>query len=198
MKPSVGIEALAVAVPRRYLALEDLAHARGVDPGKYTQGLGALQMAVPDPGEDAVALAATAARRLLAQGVVDPAKLGMLVVGTETGVDHSKAVASYVQGALGLPRHMRTYDAQHACYGGTDGRGRVARERGGSGPHRARHRERRGALRGEERGRAHAGRGGRRDARLRAAGAARAGRRAQRRLQRGRVRLLAPPRPARA
>jgi hydroxymethylglutaryl-CoA synthase len=119
MKLSVGIEALAVAVPRRYLALEDLAHARGVDPGKYTQGLGALQMAVPDPGEDAVALAATAARRLLAQGGVDPAKLGMLVVGTETGVDHSKAVASYVQGALGLPRHMRTYDTQHACYGGT-------------------------------------------------------------------------------
>ena len=119
MTPSVGIEALAVAVPRRYLALEDLARARGVDPAKYTQGLGAVQMAVPDPGEDTVALAATAARRLLAQGAVDPQQLGMLVVGTETGVDHSKAVASYVQGVLGLPRHMRTYDAQHACYGGT-------------------------------------------------------------------------------
>jgi hydroxymethylglutaryl-CoA synthase len=40
-------------------------------------------------------------------------------VGTETGVDHSKPVASYVQGAVGLPRHMRVFDVQHACYGGT-------------------------------------------------------------------------------
>ena len=115
----VGIEALAVAVPHRYLDIEDLARARGVDPAKYTSGLGAKQMAVTDPGEDAVALAATAAARLLRQNQVDPSRLGMLVVGTESGVDHSKAVASYVQGALKLPGHMRTYDAQHACYGGT-------------------------------------------------------------------------------
>jgi hydroxymethylglutaryl-CoA synthase len=43
----------------------------------------------------------------------------MLVVGTETGVDHSKAVASYVQGMVKFPRTMRTFDCQHACYGGT-------------------------------------------------------------------------------
>jgi hydroxymethylglutaryl-CoA synthase len=66
-----------------------------------------------------VALAATAARRLLSANAVDPASIGMLTVGTETGVDHSKPVASYVQGLLGLPRQMRTYDVQHACYGGT-------------------------------------------------------------------------------
>ncbi len=35
MKMSVGIEALAVALPRRTLHLEDLARARGVDPAKY-------------------------------------------------------------------------------------------------------------------------------------------------------------------
>ena len=43
----------------------------------------------------------------------------MLAVGTETGVDHSKPVASFVQGAVGLPRQMRIFDVQHACYGGT-------------------------------------------------------------------------------
>ena len=36
MKTSVGIEALAVALPRRTLHLEDLARARGVDPVSYT------------------------------------------------------------------------------------------------------------------------------------------------------------------
>lgn len=121
MSRPVGIEAIAFAVPHRYLALEDLARARGVDPAKYTQGLGAKEMAVTDPGEDAVALAATAAARLLRRNAVDPARIGLLVVGTETGVDHSKPVASHVQGLLGLPRGMRTYDAQHACFGGTAG-----------------------------------------------------------------------------
>ena len=64
MKTSVGIEALAVALPRRTLHLEDLARARRVDPAKYIAGLGVREMAVADPGEDTVALAATAARRL--------------------------------------------------------------------------------------------------------------------------------------
>jgi hydroxymethylglutaryl-CoA synthase len=113
----VGIDAISFAVPHRYIALEDLAVARGVDPAKYTQGLGGLEMAVAEPGEDTVALAARAASRVLAG--VDRKQLGMLVVGTETGVDHSKPVASYVQGLLGLPHTMRVYDTQHACYGGT-------------------------------------------------------------------------------
>ncbi len=103
MKQRVGIEAMAVAVPRRYLAIEDLAAARGVEPAKYTVGLGAREMAVADPGEDTVALAATAAARLLRTYRIDASKIGMLIVGTETGVDHSKPVASYVQGLLGLP-----------------------------------------------------------------------------------------------
>jgi hydroxymethylglutaryl-CoA synthase len=121
MKRLVGIEALAIAVPRRYVDIEELARARGVDPAKYTAGLGAREMAVADPGEDAVALAATAAARLLRDNEVDPSRIGMLVVGTETGVDHSKPVASHVQGLLKLPRTMRVYDTQHACYGGTAG-----------------------------------------------------------------------------
>lgn len=120
MKPTpVGIEALAVALPERFLPIEALARARGVDPAKMTVGLGAREMAVPDPGEDTVALAATATAKLLATSGVDPSRVGMLVVGTETGVDHSKAVASFVQGLVGLPPNMRTFDTQHACYGGT-------------------------------------------------------------------------------
>jgi hydroxymethylglutaryl-CoA synthase len=115
------IEALTAAIPRRVLSLDDLAARRGVDPAKFAVGLGAREMAVADPGEDTVALAATAGARLLRAYDVDPASIGMLVVGTETGVDHAKPVASFVQGLLGLPRAMRTFDAHHACYGGTAG-----------------------------------------------------------------------------
>jgi hydroxymethylglutaryl-CoA synthase len=117
----IGIDAIAVAIPSRYLDLADLARARGVDPAKYTHGLGAREMAIAEPGEDTVSLAAAAARRALEVARLDPRELGLLVVGTETGVDHSKPVSSFVHGLLELPRAMRVYDTQHACYGGTAG-----------------------------------------------------------------------------
>jgi len=121
MKQRIGIHSIGVAIPRRFVDMADLAHARGVDPAKYFHGLGAREMAVAEPGEDTVALATVAARRALAAGDVARHQLGLLVVGTETGVDHSKPVASFVHGLLELPQAMRVYDAQHACYGGTAG-----------------------------------------------------------------------------
>jgi hydroxymethylglutaryl-CoA synthase len=121
MKQRIGIHALGLAIPRRYVDMADLARARGVDPDKYVHGLGAREMAVAEPGEDTVALAALAARRALAASGLSRHRLGMLVVGTETGVDHSKPVASFVHGLLDLPAAMRVYDTQHACYGGTAG-----------------------------------------------------------------------------
>ena len=75
MDRAVGIEAIAVAIPRHYLTLEDLADARGIAPAKYTVGLGAREMAVADPGEDTVALAATAAARLLDANDVDTSRV---------------------------------------------------------------------------------------------------------------------------
>jgi hydroxymethylglutaryl-CoA synthase len=81
----IGIDALGVAVPRRYIDMAELAQARGVAPGKYVEGLGAREMAVAEPGEDTVALATVAARRALAASEIDPGKLGLLIVGTETG-----------------------------------------------------------------------------------------------------------------
>jgi hydroxymethylglutaryl-CoA synthase len=117
----IGIDALGVAVPRRYVDMVELARARGIEPGKYVEGLGAREMAVAEPGEDTVALAALAGSRALAASEIDRSNLGLLIVGTETGVDHSKPVASFVHGLLELPRTMRVYDTQHACYGGTAG-----------------------------------------------------------------------------
>src|SRR3954464_9875093 len=117
----IGIDALGVAIPRRYLDMVELARARGIEPGKYVEGLGAREMAVAEPGEDSVALAALAGSRALAASEIDRANLGLLIVGPETGGDHSKPVASFVHGLLELPAAMRVYDTQHACYGGTAG-----------------------------------------------------------------------------
>ena len=44
-----------------------------------------------------------AARRVLALSGRDPAEIGLCIVGTETAVDHSKPVAAFLHGLLGLP-----------------------------------------------------------------------------------------------
>jgi hydroxymethylglutaryl-CoA synthase len=118
MRP-IGIEALAVHVPRHYLDLGSLARANGVDPGKYYFGLGCRRMAVPAPDEDPVVLAAQAASALFERYEIDPACVGMAVVGTESAVDCAKPIATYVHRMAGLPPDCRTFDVQHACYGGT-------------------------------------------------------------------------------
>ncbi len=119
--PTIGIDAIAIAVPEGYLDLADLAAARGVPAGKYVEGLGVQRMAVARAHEDAVALAANAARRLFQTAQIDPARIGLCVAGTETAVDHSKPVAAYLHRLLGMPERCRVFEAKHACFGGTAG-----------------------------------------------------------------------------
>jgi hydroxymethylglutaryl-CoA synthase len=117
----VGIDAIGIAVPHAYLELADLAEARGVPASKYVEGLGVRRMAVAAPWEDPVALAANAARRLFASSGADPGQVGLCVVGTETAVDHSKPIAAWLHRLVGLPQRARSYEAKHACFGGTAG-----------------------------------------------------------------------------
>ncbi len=107
--------------PERYVDMVDLAHARSIDPAKFVKGLGQEQMAMATPCEDTVTMAATAGRRALAAFDVDPAEIGMLIIGTETGVDHSKPAAVYVHELLRLPERCRTFETKHACYGAMAG-----------------------------------------------------------------------------
>lgn len=121
MRKTIGIDALSIAVPEGYLDMGDLAAARGVAPSKYTEGLGVSKMAIAQPHEDPVVLAANAARRMFQKSGANPANVGLCIVGTETGVDHSKPVAAYVHRLLGLPERCRAFETKHACFGGTAG-----------------------------------------------------------------------------
>jgi hydroxymethylglutaryl-CoA synthase len=71
--------------------------------------------------EDSVTMAANAAVQLLEKTGTDPREIQQLVVSTESGVDHSKPVASFVQGLLNIGSRCRIYEIKHACYGGTAG-----------------------------------------------------------------------------
>ena len=120
-KTPVGIDALAFSGPAAYIDLADLAAARGVDPAKFTRGLGQHRMAIASPCEDTVTMAVEAGAQVLAAFDIDPAEIGTLIVGTETGVDHSKPVAVYVHDLLGLNERCRTFETKHACYGAMAG-----------------------------------------------------------------------------
>ncbi|QPL06231.1 MULTISPECIES: hydroxymethylglutaryl-CoA synthase [Actinomyces] len=118
----IGIDALEIAIPDLYLDMTDLAVARGVDPAKFHIGLGQDQMAVSPASTDVVTLAARAAAAVVERAdEADIAALGLVVLGSESAVDASKAMAVMVHGLLGLPEGVRAYDIREACYAGTAG-----------------------------------------------------------------------------
>jgi hydroxymethylglutaryl-CoA synthase len=108
-RESVGIDGLAVYVPRLYVDLtgewaQARAAASGVEPStfivKLTKGIGVRSMAMPDAHEDSATMAAMAVRRLIDSLSIDPTSIGYLAIATETSVDQSKSIAAYVLGML--------------------------------------------------------------------------------------------------
>jgi len=114
-----GISSIAMYVPPLYLSHDSLADARGIDRDKFRIGLGSNNMAIVPPWDDPVTMAANAAEMAIEAAGIDKDEIGMLIVSTETGVDQSKPVASFVHGLLGIGHRARVYEIKHACYGGT-------------------------------------------------------------------------------
>ena len=118
---NVGISDIAIYIPAYYLSHHDLAEARNIPVEKFTVGLGNKNMAIIPNWEDGVTMAANAAYQLLQKTGTDPGEIQQMVVSTESGVDYSKPVASYVQELLNIGTQCRIYEIKHACYGGTAG-----------------------------------------------------------------------------
>lgn len=97
--------------------MKDLAIARGIDPNKFTIGIGQSQQAVPPNHQDIVTLGAQAALPLMPY--IDSNRLKMVIVGTESGVDASKSSALYIHKLLNLSSWVRCVEVKEACYGGT-------------------------------------------------------------------------------
>lgn len=115
--PTVGIDRITFATPNCYLSMKDLAIARGIDPNKFTIGIGQSQQAVPPNHQDIVTLGAQAALPLMPY--IDNNRLKMVIVGTESGVDASKSSALYIHKLLNLSSWVRCVEVKEACYGGT-------------------------------------------------------------------------------
>lgn len=114
-----GICSMGIYIPPLYLAHDDLADARNIPHEKFRLGLGNINMAIVPRWDDTVTMAANAAERAIEAAEIDKDEIGLLIVSTETAVDQSKPVASFVQGLLGIGQRTRVYEIKHACYGGT-------------------------------------------------------------------------------
>ncbi|MBQ1301238.1 MAG: hydroxymethylglutaryl-CoA synthase [Aeriscardovia sp.] len=112
-----GIDRIGFATTSLFLDMRDLAESRGVDPEKYTVGIGQLEQSVAPSSQDCVTLAAAAAKDAL-EGE-DLEKIDMVLLGTESGVDASRAAAVYVKQLLGLPDRVRCLEIKQACFGAT-------------------------------------------------------------------------------
>ncbi|HEX2014823.1 MAG TPA: hydroxymethylglutaryl-CoA synthase [Nitrososphaera sp.] len=98
--PVVGIDDLAIYVPKLYLDYKDFAEARGIDPQKLEYGIGIKKMAIADTNQDSACMAANACLKLMQRNHLHPEDIGRLYVATESSLDESKAMNSFVIGML--------------------------------------------------------------------------------------------------
>jgi hydroxymethylglutaryl-CoA synthase len=129
---TIGISDIALYLPRPLIDTDTLVRERVSRAPELEEALwravrttGQRSIRFPEAWEDTVTMAAQAAHSLLDGGRGnDASRLRYLTVGTETPVDQSKPVASYVEGLLqragvSVPENISTFQVQHACAGGT-------------------------------------------------------------------------------
>ncbi|GAB2576254.1 hypothetical protein GCM10027066_19050 [Dyella jejuensis] len=117
---AVGIIAMELYFPNHMVMqadMEDYQHCEG----KYTIGLGQEAITFCGGEEDTVSMAMTAVQRLMDRYGIDWSSIGRLEVGTESPVDRSKSIKTYL---MQLFEQRGCYDVEgvdtyNACYGGT-------------------------------------------------------------------------------
>lgn len=129
-KPKVGIDDMALYVPKLYLPIETLAKERNLEYAKLNRGLGLTRMVVPDVHEDAATMAANAVLEIIEKNNLHPREIGRIYLGTESALDGAKPTATYLLEML-RRKYRSTYgidcfqncdvvDLTFACVGGVD------------------------------------------------------------------------------
>ena len=114
-----GIDTLSFYTSKYYIDLKTLAEGRNIDFTKFYEDLGQKKMAIAPPNEDVVTLAASAVEPILKNE--DAADIEMVLFATETGIDLSKAAATYIHKLFNLPKRCRVIELKQACYSATFG-----------------------------------------------------------------------------
>ena len=122
----IGIDSISIDLPKIHLPIQTLAVNRDIEPDKLIKGLGLQKMSFPDVHNDVVTFATNAVFKLLQQEQINPQEISRIYVGTESSVDSSKPIASYITALLeqhygsGSFRKCDTLDMTFACIGAVD------------------------------------------------------------------------------
>ena len=121
----VGIDDMAIYIPKLYIDYKDFAKARGIDPQKLEYGIGIKKMALADANQDPACMAANACLRLMKKNDLKPQDIGRIYVATESSLDESKAMNSFVIGMLeqvygeNTLEHAGGIECKFACVSGS-------------------------------------------------------------------------------
>lgn len=115
----IGIDKLSLSTSNLYLDIRELARARNVDENKYLIGLGQSKMGITRVNQDIVTLGVQAAEKILTKE--DKKNIDMVIIGTESGIDQSKAASIYIHNLLDINKYARSIEIKQACYGATAG-----------------------------------------------------------------------------
>lgn len=113
----IGIDKISFYVPKYYINMRKLAEVRGVDPDKFTYGLGQDEMAVNPITQDMISLAANAAYKIVDDN--DKKAIDLVILASESGTDFSKAGSTSIHKLLGIQKNARSFEMKQACYSGT-------------------------------------------------------------------------------
>jgi 3-hydroxy-3-methylglutaryl CoA synthase len=114
---AVGVERLSVDPGTLVLPIEALCEARGLDAHNFVHRLHCHQRSLVGPLEDVVTLGVNAAAPIV--GAQERARIGLLIVATESAVDQEKPLSTWMHRFLELRPDCRNFEVKHACYGAT-------------------------------------------------------------------------------
>ncbi|CAL9136853.1 unnamed protein product [Musa textilis] len=117
----VGILAMDIYFPPTCVQQEALEAHDGASKGKYTIGLGQECMAFCTEVEDVISMSLTVVTSLLEKYQIDPKQIGRLEVGSETVIDKSKSIKTWIMQIFEESGNtdVEGVDSTNACYGGT-------------------------------------------------------------------------------
>ncbi len=122
---NVGIDAIQFDIPKIFLPIPALAHQRNIEPDKLTKGLGLQKMSFLDVHQDVITLGANALLKLIEQEKLELSEIAKIYVGTESSVDNSKPIASYILNLIEQKtgssfKNCDVVDLTFACIGAVD------------------------------------------------------------------------------
>ncbi|KAH7692440.1 Hydroxymethylglutaryl-CoA synthase protein [Dioscorea alata] len=120
-RKDVGIVAMDIYFPPTCVLQESMEDYDGVSKGKYTIGLGQTCMAFCTELEDVISMSLTVVTSLLEKYQIDPREIGRLEVGSETVIDKSKSIKTWLMQIFEKCGNsdIEGVDSTNACYGGT-------------------------------------------------------------------------------